>query len=274
MSTPKTDDLLALALRAALAAGREILDVYAGPDFGVETKSDRTPLTEADRRAHRTIVEHLAPAGLPLLSEEGRPIAYPERRRWDLFWLIDPLDGTKEFIKRNGEFTVNIALIRTGTPILGIVYAPTLGDLYTGCEGLGAYKFKTDGRPSGVKEPDKILEAGERLPLSRPPGPLRVVASRSHLTPETERCIADLKAEQSDVELVSKGSSLKFGLLAEGSADLYPRFGPTMEWDTAAGHAVAEAAGCTVTQADGTSPLLYNKEDLLNPWFIVRRTGA
>ncbi len=271
MSAPKIQDLLPLAVRAALAAGEEILDVYARADFGVETKADLTPLTEADRRAHRAIRDGLASTGLPLLSEEGRPIPFEERRGWISFWLVDPLDGTKEFIKRNGEFTVNIALIRAGTPVLGVVFAPALEIIYAARQGFGAYKIGKKRLAAGDVGSEAIITAGERLPAPRKDGVFRIVASRSHMTPETQAYVEAQKATRGEVELVSKGSSLKFCLVAEGAADVYPRFGPTMEWDTAAGHAVVAAAGCAVTQTDGTSPLLYNKEDLHNPWFIVQR---
>jgi 3'(2'), 5'-bisphosphate nucleotidase len=271
MNTPGAELFLPCAVWAALAAGREIMDVYAGADFGVETKADRSPLTIADRRAHRVISAGLAASGLPVLSEEGRDVPFEERRGWLSFWLVDPLDGTKEFIKRNGEFTVNIALIQAGTPVLGVVYAPALGDLYTVRDKLGAYKIEAGHLKEGDFGLDAIIAAGERLPAPRKDGVFRIVASRSHMTPETLAYVEAEKAARGDVELVSKGSSLKLCLVAEGAADVYPRFGPTMEWDTAAGDAVARASGCLVTQADGKTPLVYNKEDLHNPWFIVRR---
>jgi 3'(2'), 5'-bisphosphate nucleotidase len=263
---------LALAVWAALTAGRKIMDVYAGADFGVKAKADRTPLTIADRRAHLVISEHLTPAGLPLLSEEGRTVPYAERRGWSQYWLIDPLDGTKEFIKRNGEFTINIALIEAGTPMLGVVYAPALDTLYTAQAGLGAYKIEKPLMKTGDTTDREWIEAGVRLPSARKDGGFRIVASRSHMTLETLAYVEAEKAARGAVELVSKGSSLKFCLVAEGTADVYPRFGPTMEWDTAAGDAVARASGCSVTQADGKTPLVYNKENLHNPWFIVRRS--
>ncbi len=184
---------------------------------------------------------------------------------------MDPLDGTKEFIKRNGEFTVNIALIRAGTPVLGVVFAPALEIIYAARQGFGAYKIGKKRLAAGDVGSEAIITAGERLPAPRKDGVFRIVASRSHMTPETQAYVEAQKATRGEVELVSKGSSLKFCLVAEGAADVYPRFGPTMEWDTAAGHAVVAAAGCAVTQTDGTSPLLYNKEDLHNPWFIVQR---
>jgi 3'(2'), 5'-bisphosphate nucleotidase len=270
MKAPLLPELMPLAVRAALAAGRTILDVYAGADFGVEIKSDRSPLTIADRRAHRVIGEGLAASGLPVLSEEGRDISYEERRGWTSFWMVDPLDGTKEFIKRNGEFTVNIALIRSGAPVLGVVYAPVLDILYAGREGLGAFKTERAGQNEDSFG-DGLTGSGVKLPVARKPGPFRIVASRSHMTAETLTFVEAEKAARGEVELVSIGSSLKLCLVAEGTADVYPRFGPTMEWDTAAGDAVARAAGCVVRRAEGPDPLLYNKEDLHNPWFVVRR---
>jgi 3'(2'), 5'-bisphosphate nucleotidase len=270
MNTTNPLDLLTLAARAALRAGREILDVYAGPDFAVETKSDQTPLTQADRRAHLAIAEELAATGLPVLSEEGRDIPYQERRVWPSFWLVDPLDGTKEFIKKNDEFTVNIALIREGAPVLGIVLAPALDVLYAGCKDWGAYRID-QALEREASWAGSLARAGTRLPLERKPGPYRIVASRSHLTPETLAYVEDEKKRRGEVELVSIGSSLKLGLVAEGSADIYPRLGPTMEWDIAAGDAVARAAGCRMTRAEDGGPLVYNKENLLNPSFIVRR---
>jgi 3'(2'), 5'-bisphosphate nucleotidase len=272
MKAPLLPELLPLAARAALAAGRTILDVYAGADLGVEAKADQSPLTIADRRAHQVIIERLSASGLPVLSEEGHDIPYEERRGWDLFWMVDPLDGTKEFIKRNGEFTVNIALIHAGTPILGLVYAPVLDVLYAGQEGRGAYKIENAGRNEKFFS-EETRGSGLRLPTERKAGPFRIVASRSHMTPETLAFVEAEKSARGEVELVSKGSSLKLCLVAEGTADVYPRFGPTMEWDTAAGDAVARASGCAVTRADGASALLYNKEDLHNPWFVVRRAG-
>ncbi len=269
MKKPNLLDLLTAAAQASLHAGREILEVYSGPDFAVETKTDQTPLTQADRRAHRAISEGLASSGLPLLSEEGRDVPFAERRKWPLFWLVDPLDGTKEFIKKNDEFTVNIALIREGTPVLGIVLAPALDILYAGCEGWGAFRIEQASHFQ-ASWAGSLARAGTRLPRPRKPGPYRIVASRSHLTPETLAYVEAEKKRRGKIELVPIGSSLKLGLVAEGSADIYPRLGPTMEWDIAAGDAVARAAGCRVVRADDGGPLLYNKDSLLNPSFIVR----
>ena len=269
-NTPTSDlpSLLDIAIAAAVDAGRAILDVYSSA-FAVEHKDDRSPLTLADKRSHEIIAARLAAkdaGGLPLLSEEGRNIPFEERKRWGLFWLVDPVDGTKEFIKRNGEFTVNIALVRQNRPVLGVIYVPVRDTLYYAAEGLGAWRL--DKASGDHARPGRA----DRLPVpGGPHRPFTAVASRSHLSPETEAYLEGLRAMQGTLEIVSAGSSLKFCLIAEGRADVYPRFGPTMEWDTAAGHAiVVEAGGMVVTSTDRVE-LLYNKEDLHNPWFIAGR---
>lgn len=262
-----------MAVRAALAAGEEILDVY-GREFTVELKEDKSPLTEADKRANQKIAELLATAGLPMMSEEGRSIPYEERSVWKTLWIVDPLDGTKEFIKRNGEFTVNIALIESGRPVAGVVYAPVMGLLYFGGESLGSYRIRIDSHspsvhPEEILSWDRLKSLGEKLPFERGQRPYRVVASRSHMSEETAAFIEQLRTVHQEVELISKGSSLKICLVAEGSADVYPRFAPTMEWDTAAGHAVASGAGKSLSRTVDRISMQYNREDLLNPWFIV-----
>jgi len=238
----------------ARAAGDAILKVYQG-EFDVEIKADKSPLTAADRASHDVIEKGLRESfpEVPILSEEGKDIDYEQRKSWTRFWLVDPLDGTKEFIKRNGEFTVNIALIEGQSPVAGVVFVPERQALYLGVRGDGAYRQQGDGEfaPIHVRKPS--AEEG-----------LAVVMSRSHPSPELAEYLRDIKV----AEAVSVGSSLKFCVLAEGRADLYPRLGPTMEWDTAAGQAVAEAAGATVKQLSGEG-LVYNKENLLNTHFIV-----
>ncbi len=260
-------------INVALKAGKEIIGIYEG-SFSVEYKDDRTPLTEADRKSHRVIVEGLKriDPNIPILSEEGKDIPYEERKSWKKFWLVDPLDGTKEFIKRNGEFTVNIALIEDGKPILGVVYAPALNLLYFAQKDKGAYRLKA--KKDTLTEED--LKETQRLPLYRSGDPkklIRVVASRSHMNEETKNFIEKLKNKTEKVETLSIGSSLKICLVAEGKADVYPRLGPTMEWDTAAAHAIALESGCEVrTYENGlTNTLTYNKENLLNQHFIVLR---
>jgi len=252
---------LTLALKASLLAGEAIRKVQ-GKDPRVEFKDDRTPLTQADKDAHRALASALT--DLPLLSEEGVQRGFTERRGWGDFWLVDPLDGTKEFLQGNGEFTVNVALIRKGQPVLGVVFAPALGQLYFGAQGLGA--FKTDRIPP-AGEADTLTATSRSILARAPrPGPLEALVSRSHLSPAVKTYLDGLEQGASTVPL---GSSLKFCRLAEGGADLYPRFGPTMEWDTAAGQAVLEAAGGRILDALSGTPLRYNKEDLHNPSFVA-----
>ena len=260
------------AVNAALAAGRSILEVYHSPeaDWQVEHKADDSPLTLADRRANRVIADALQSTGLPVLSEETQLADYAERREWDALWVVDPLDGTKEFIKRNGEFTVNIAWVEKGVPVAGVIYVPVKDELFLALEGWGAYKLAGISDVPEGGSADVLAKEGCRLPFEcKDRSAFVVVASRSHLTPETEQYIRGLEQRHPHVETVSSGSSLKICLVAEGSADVYPRFAPTMEWDTAAGHAIARAAGKEMRNALTGEPLVYNKENLLNPWFIV-----
>jgi 3'(2'), 5'-bisphosphate nucleotidase len=255
-------ELLDKLVPIAVAAGDAIMEVYAR-DFSTLEKDDKSPLTEADVASHKVIMaalEQLEP-GTPILSEESKTVPYESRKGWDRFWLVDPLDGTKEFIKKNGEFTVNIALIEKGEAVLGIVYAPALGrTTYAGARGVGAW-MERDGSRQKIQ-----AEAYTG-------GVLKIVASRSHAGPETEELVEKLRAKVGEVELVSIGSSLKLCLVAEGKAHLYPRLGPTMEWDVAAAHAVVDGAGATMSDVDG-NPFRYNKENLLNPFFIVSAPGV
>ena len=247
-------ELLAEVVKLAQRAGDAILSVY-GEQFEVTHKSDRSPLTLADLRAHEIISQglHALTPDVPVLSEEASDISFDQRRQWRRYWLVDPLDGTKEFVSRNGEFTVNIALIDDHSPVLGVVHVPVTSTTYTGAAGAGAFRL-TDGQQA------------QPLRVRSPAGsPLRIVGSRSHRGDTLDRHLPKL----APYELVAVGSSLKFCLVAEGSADFYPRFGPTSEWDTAAAQAVVEAAGGVVVKTDG-EPLRYNtKADLLNPHFLV-----
>jgi len=248
--------LLPPIITGARLAGKAILEVYNG-DFAVSYKDDSSPLTEADRRSHNIlsrVLEEAAP-GTPVCSEEGRSIPYKERSAWDEFFLVDPLDGTKEFVKRNGEFTVNIALIRNRIPVLGVVYAPVTDTLYYSASEEGSWK------QSGEDAPRRI--SVRTVP---PPDGLVVAASRSHGSETLTAFLQKLHPGR----LVTAGSSLKFCLVAEGSADIYPRFGPTWEWDTAAGHAILIEAGGRVTTTDGTTEISYNKETLKHDGFIAR----
>jgi len=242
----------------AIEAGKAILEIYETGDFGVEAKNDDSPLTRADKAAHEVIVEGLKSFGYPILSEEGADIPYEERKNWDKFWMVDPLDGTKEFIKKNGEFTVNIALIEDGTPTFGVVYVPVKDELYIGGVNDSATKVTESGE---VKLRAKgELSYADLIQKSA----LRVVASRSHLNDATQNLLSSLH----NPEIVSMGSSLKFMVLADGNADLYPRFAPTMEWDTAAAHGILKSLGYSVLKENSNDELTYNKENLLNPYFI------
>lgn len=271
MNNQEKNDLLSIAVKAALEAGKAVNEVYQGSDFEVEEKADETPLTLADRKSHEIIKGYLEKTKWPLLSEEGRDIPYNDRKDWEYFWLVDPLDGTKEFIKKNGEFTVNIALVHLGDPVLGVVYAPYVGDLYFGEMDFGAYKVeRMDAANPVFKDLNDLMKRGDMLPRTGHREKMVVVASRSHMNDDTQNYVDQLKERFGDTEFISKGSSLKLCMVAEGEADVYPRFAPTMEWDTAAAHAVALAAGFQVTQKDEVTPLRYNKEDLTNPWFIVK----
>ncbi|MGM0498249.1 MAG: 3'(2'),5'-bisphosphate nucleotidase CysQ, partial [Bacteroidota bacterium] len=237
MDNTKRKELLTTALSAALDAGKTVNDVYKEADFEIEQKEDETPLTLADRKSHEIIKSHLGKTEYPLLSEEGKDIAYNDRKDWEYFWLVDPLDGTKEFIKKNGEFTVNIALVYKGNPILGVVYAPYVGDLYFGEESFGAYKVENfNGIEDSFKNLNDLMKKGMFLPVSENRNKLIAVASRSHMNDDTQAYIDKLKEKHGEVDFISKGSSLKICMVAEGKADVYPRFAPTMEWDTAAGH--------------------------------------
>lgn len=266
-------DYIFCAIKAALEAGAQILNIYNDPasDFEIERKADNSPLTIADRKAHTTIMSFLADTPHPVLSEEGKAIGYEERKTWDALWIVDPLDGTKEFIKKNGEFTVNIALVENGVPVMGVIYVPVKKELYFAGLSLGAYKLTDIVNVAASDDLDSLVARSVRLPQSREHKGFVIVASRSHLSPETETFIEQMRGKHADVELKSSGSSIKICLVAEGSADVYPRFAPTMEWDTAAGHAIAKAAGFEIYQAGKNIPLQYNKEDLLNPWFIVEK---
>lgn len=238
----------------AIKAGDAIMQIYQ-KDFDIEYKEDNFPLTQADIESNKIICSNLAKLypHIPILSEENKEVPYEIRKKWNYYWCIDPIDGTKEFIKKNGEFTVNIALIYKDTPVLGVVYAPVIEEIYYAKKRFGAYKN------------------GQKLPLKSNDNPkkrLTVVASKSHLSEDTQRFIDNLDTEE--IEQISKGSSLKLCMVAEGVADIYPRLAPTMEWDTAAAHAVVLESAKKVIQYENGRHIIYNKESLLNPWFIVK----
>jgi 3'(2'), 5'-bisphosphate nucleotidase len=247
-------------LNIAEKAGKATLEIY-GREFTIEEKEDRSPVTEADERSNEIIIEALSKLhpDIPFISEETKQIPFTERKDWKYFWLIDPLDGTKEFIKKNGEFTINIALIEDHTPVLGVIYVPVKDIFYFAQRGKGSFKIEKGSADQPIKA--SVSTNKEKL---------IVVGSRSHGGDALNAYMEERKKEYKNVELISSGSSLKFCLVAEGKADIYPRTGPTYEWDTAAGHAVVLESGKSVYDFETDKPLVYNKENLLNGWFIVR----
>ena len=268
--------LLAEVFNAAVKAGAAIMEIYARRDeYGVSYKSDHTPITEADCASHKVIRESLGPTRIPILSEEGREMGYEERRNWEMFWLVDPLDGTLEFIKGNNEFTVNIALMENNRAIASVVYVPYFEKIYLAERGRGAW-VKRGVKPSlsSAMSFEQIESDMQPLPLvGESNRPLRVAVSRSHQTPETACHVEAMRAIHPDLELIEQGSSYKFCLLAEGAVDYYPRTTHTYEWDTAAGELILhEAGGRTCSLPEGEE-LKYNKENLQNPWFECRAKG-
>lgn len=263
--------LLPPLFNAAVRAGAAIMQVYKNrDDYDISLKNDHTPITLADRVAHRTIREYLGPTRIPILSEEGREMRYDERRNWELYWLVDPLDGTVEFIKGNNEFTVNIALMENNVCMGAVIYVPYFEKMYVAGRNAGSY-LKEHIAPDAAADYtyEEIVRGWTPLPLESESSHdhLVVALSRSHQTPETAEYVAALRRKHPDLEIVEQGSSYKFCLLAEGTVDYYVRTTNTYEWDTAAGELIlAEAGGKTVSFPDG-QPLVYNKADLHNPWF-------
>lgn len=247
------------AIKACLKAGKAILEVYNSADAQVEYKADDSPLTLADRLAHQAIQKELEPTGIPILSEEGKHFDFGQRKEWNELWIVDPLDGTKEFIKRNGEFTVNIARVVNGETVEGYIYVPVTDELYYGEVGKGSFLQKNASKNGAVEE----------LPIHSH-DKMVVVASRSHLSEETKEFVASLEQELEKVEMRSIGSSLKLCLIATGEATLYPRFAPTMEWDIAAGHAIIKGAGRNVYWHSSGKEMNYNRENLRNDWFLAK----
>ena len=265
--------LLPPLFNAAVRAGAAIMEVYKdSSSYEVSLKSDRTPITLADRLAHKTIREYLGPTRIPILSEEGRELRYEERRNWELFWLVDPLDGTVEFLKGNNEFTVNIALMENNVCVGAVIYVPYFAKMYVAGRGAGSY-LKEGIAPDAAADYtyEQIVSGWRRLPLfdgSRERQ--RVAVSRAPPTPETHEHIEELRRRWPNLEVVEQGSSYKFCLLAEGTVDYYVRTSPTYEWDTAAGELIlSEAGGQTRSLPEGRE-LRYNEEDLHNPWFVCR----
>ena len=256
------------AIRASIVAGNAIMKIYNSKDFQITSKIDNSPLTIADLESNKIITDLLTETNIPILSEEGKDIDYKIRSKWDIFWLVDPIDGTKEFIKKNGEFTVNIALIKNQSPILGVIFAPVLQTLYFSNHLIGSFKSRVKDFKHNF---DFIKNNSVKLPINRKDKSCVVVASRSHMSSETEDFINSLRNKNNDVKIISKGSSLKLCLVAEGSADFYPRYAPTMEWDTGAGHAICIYAGCKVIDVKTNKEMLYNKISLLNNWFLISK---
>ena len=267
------DYLLVNAYNAAIRAGARIVEIYNGDDFNINLKSDNTPTTLADREAHNVIKSYLGQTRIPLMSEEGRNILFEERGNWDLYWLVDPLDGTKEFIRQEShQFSVNIALMVDNEPFLGVVYMPCFDRIYFSDADRGAFAKENvvpDANASFTI--NEIYRGAQTLPLTAQKNdPLRVVVSRTSPSAETERFIELLKEKYGEVEVVPTGSSLKFCLIAEGTADLYVRGTTSFEWDTAAAHAIAQAAGAKAIDLMHRAPLKYNKQDLTQPLFLCK----
>jgi 3'(2'), 5'-bisphosphate nucleotidase len=255
------------AIKAAIEAGDEIMRIYA-TDFEVEYKADDSPLTIADQASNRVIMSYLEPTEIPIISEENKAIDYQTRKNWPSCWIVDPIDGTKEFIKKNGEFTINIALVEHQKPIFGVIYVPATSEFYVGdVHQNKAIKFTV---PTTPYELETLLNDAKVLSPKTNTDTIEVVGSRSHMNDDTKNFIQSLEQQyQKPVEIVSKGSSLKFCLVAEGKADVYPRYAPTMEWDTAAGQAICSAAGLSVISLETQKEMMYNRENLLNGYFHV-----
>ncbi len=273
LTAAQREYLVPKAYGAAIRAGAAILDVYkSGKGYDVDLKRDRSPITEADRAAHAVIRGYLGPTHVPLLSEEGREMRFDERKDWDMFWLVDPLDGTKEFIKGNNEFTVNIALVVNNRPVVGVIYVPFYEKIYFCEKGHGS--FLKEGVVADHKAEfsyEEVFAGAVGLPLVRERNqPLRIAVSRSHQTPETADYVGKIMAEHPDAQVVEQGSSYKFCLLAEGTVDYYPRTSSTYEWDTAAGEIILSDTGGTTKSLPDHGKFAYNKESLLNPWFECR----
>ncbi len=267
--------LLHKAIQAAIGAGNEILNVY-NTHFEVEIKPDETPVTKADKAASDYIISYLADLEIPVLSEEGEHFSYELRKNWKQMWIADPLDGTKEFVKRNGEFTVNIALIENNKPSIGVIYAPVTQMLYYASNSLGSFKINNHKvieliNTNKISDFDALQSASLKLPIGNLPQEYTVVASRSHLSTELYAHLEELKNRYNTITTINVGSSIKLCLIAEGLAHEYPRFGTTMEWDTAAGQCIIENAGAQLIDLNNNLPMLYNRVELKNNNFIAKR---
>lgn len=266
LETINIQDILAIAYEA----GKKTLAIYHSDRFDVDLKNDASPVTIADKAAHQIIHEQLANLypDIPIISEEGQIADFAVRQKWRSAWLVDPLDGTKEFIKKNGEFTINIGLIENGVPVLGVIYIPAQDTMYFASLEIGSYKLSNC---THSLEAQTVMQAAQQLPLPKMHDGLRIVVSRSHFSPETENYLSELTQQYAKVETISSGSSIKMCLVAEGAADVYPRLSYSMEWDTAAGEAIVKYSGAQVEVYPSQQPMLYNKEHLKNPFHVVRR---
>jgi 3'(2'), 5'-bisphosphate nucleotidase len=261
-----------IAVNAALQAGNEILKIYNSQDFEIKLKKDNSPITEADINSNNKIIEILKKTEIPVVSEESEILSFKKRQKNETFWLVDPLDGTKEFIKRNGEFTINIALIENGISIAGIIYSPVSKELYFANDKIGAFKtvniFSKENQYYNIND---LIEKSIKLPIFENRNSFVVLKSKSHNSFKNDEFIKFLSSKYSNLEILEKGSSLKICILAEGKADIYPRFGPTSEWDTAAGHAILKASGGNIFDAHAKKEIIYNKKNILNPDFVAVR---
>ncbi|MFW5792906.1 MAG: 3'(2'),5'-bisphosphate nucleotidase CysQ [Bacteroidota bacterium] len=258
-----------IAVNAALNAGEEVIKIYA-QDFHEEIKDDGTPITIADKKANSCILDNLKKTKLPVVSEESRIADYNERKNWDYYWLIDPIDGTKEFINKNGEFTINIALMKKDSPIAGIIFVPAINQLYFGVDNAGSYSIEIDNKNISYLSLQKLLSTSKKLTTPESPTNIyNIAVSRSHLNNRTKSFIEKIKTKSTQINLIETGSSLKFCRLCEGICNIYPRYGKTFEWDIAAGHAILAANGGELYDVNTLKPLKYNKTEMLNPYFMA-----
>ena len=265
------EELLLKIANVSILAGQRIIDIYELDDFGITFKEDNSPLTFADKASNDEIMRVLNNFDIPIISEENKQIEYSQRKDWKRFWLVDPLDGTKEFIKKNGQFTVNIALIENELPVFGVIYIPVQKKMYFGLKGIGS--FLISDIDSIFKTYEQLLSKAQKIPNIAKSDLYTVLASKSHFKEETKEFIEELRNKHADLQIINIGSSLKFCTIAEGKADIYPRFGPTMEWDIAAGHAIVKFAGGRVINYHTGEEMRYNKKSLLNPFFIVYKNN-
>ncbi|MCK9617775.1 MAG: 3'(2'),5'-bisphosphate nucleotidase CysQ [Lentimicrobiaceae bacterium] len=267
------NSFLIQAIQAAFYAGQKVLNIYNSKHIPFQLKQDLSPLTFADIASNQIIIEYLEPLGLPFISEESEKTSYYLRKEWSYFWLIDPLDGTKEFLHHNGEFTINIALIHKNKAIIGVIFIPVYNELYFASSLLGSYKASNITRFSQIESLPTVLANSIKLPIYTISDRYIIVLSRSHSDKKTDLYIQSFPFSGLSIEKLYKGSSLKFCMVAEGSAHLYPRIGKTMEWDTAAGTAIAEFANASTYQLNTKNPLLYNKKKFENPNFVTKRNN-